>query len=166
MKLTKAERLILANQYRILAHLDSQDAKSYERHVEALESGFESAIEALFSSIFDGIDSRDCSLVVRAMALYDALQRSQKNLAEGAGVSTEDVRFPGFDGNNETEYMAYARYVVEREERFTYLEPVGGSFNSHMPFVERYRAMLREWKEMGESYDLSENQIKRLLNSR
>lgn len=166
MALTKSERLILANQYRILTFVDPKNAKSYERAQEALESGYESAINTLFDPIFDGLSESECSFVIRVMAMYDALQRSQSTLGANAGVTKEEVQFPGFDGNHETEYMAYARYVIQHEDRFTYLEPVGSDFNSHMPSLALYRAMLREWQAAGEKYDLSEGEIRHLLSSR
>lgn len=166
MTLTKTQRLILANQYRILALLDSANAKSHERAQEALESGYESAIENLFNPIFDGLDSHECGVVNRIMAMYEALQRSQAALGTDGGIRTEEVHFPGFDGNNETAYMSYARYIVEFENRFTDLKPIGGSFNSHMPSLARYRAMLGEWEVLGERYDLTEGEIRRLLDAR
>lgn len=49
-------------------------------------------------------------------------------------------KFPGFDGNNETEYMGTASFLVNELDRFE--EFKGRSFNSHFPSIEAYRRML------------------------
>jgi uncharacterized protein len=166
MTLSKTERLTLANQYRILAVIDQLNARSYERYVEALESGYESAIADLFDPIFDGLNTDACSFVINVMAMHDALQRSQTALGEASTATTNDVKFRGFDGNNETEYMAYARFVVQHEQRFTYLEPIGGDFNSHMASLSRYRPMLAAWIDIGEKYNMSDGEMQQVLSAR
>lgn len=167
--LTKAERLILANQYTIMAMIDPERAKDYEKSREAVTSGYAAAIEDLFGWIFDGLPASECSLVINSMSVYDALQRSYKadpKKAEAAGIKKGGVSFPGFDGNNETEYMAYARHVRNYEHRFTYLD-TEDDCNSHMPMIGRYRAMIDVWKsQLGGSYDLSADQMKKLLETR
>jgi len=168
--LTKTQRLILANQYALMALLDKRNAKDYEASEEAIRSGYADAIENLFNRVYEGLPPDGCGLVIRSMAMYDALQRSYKALkkeeAEAAGVKKDDVLFPGFSGNDETEYMAYARYVKEREQRFDYLN-TSDNFNSHWPMLSRYRAMLPVWQGVfNGSYELSADQMKRLLDTR
>lgn len=166
MTLTKTERLILANQYRILGHLDPENADYYGRSQKALERGYESAIDNLFEPIVDGLSASQCSFVINVMAMYDALQRSQMSAGDASGVTANEVRFPGFDGNNETDYMSYARFVVDHEDRFTSLETTGHGFNSHMPSRGRYQAMLGEWQSLGKSYELGVPEMQRVLRAR
>ena len=168
--LTKAQRLILANQYTIMALIDKQNAKDHEKSREAVTSGYASAIGQLFDWIFDGLPEAECSLVIQSMAMYEALQRSYEALGEEAvaavGIRKGQVSYPGFDGNNETEYMAYARFVRGHEGRFGYLDTVDDC-NSHMPMIGRYRAMLPVWKDQfDQSYELTVDQMKRLLETR
>jgi uncharacterized protein YfbU (UPF0304 family) len=167
--LNKAHRLLLANQYLIMAMLDPDHAKDHERSREAVTSGYASAIEDLFGWIFDGLSASECSLVINSMSMYDAVQRSYKadeKQAEADGVTKGRVSYPGFDGNNETEYMGYARYVRDYEERFTYLD-TNDDCNSHMPMIDRYRTMLEVWKnQFEESYELTTDQLKKLLEAR
>ncbi len=166
MKLSKVERLILANQYRILARLDESNAGWCERMREALESGYEGAYSGLFNAIFDGLSAEQCSFVIRTMDMYNALQRSYTALADKSGIDERSGKFPGFDGNNETEHMGYAEYVVEQEDRFPGLQLGGDRFNSHTRSIPRYRAMLAVWRELGESYELSKDQMRHVLDAR
>lgn len=56
MELSKYERLVLANQYKILSLLDSSNAADHDRICEALEQGFPLVYEELFKQeIFDGL---------------------------------------------------------------------------------------------------------------
>jgi len=166
VKLSKVERLILANQYRILARLDESNAGWFERMREALESGYEAVYSGLFDAIFDGLSAEQCSFVIRTMDMYSALQRSYTALADKSGIDERNGKFPGFDGNNETEHMGYAEYVLEQEERFTGLQLGGDRFNSHTRSIPRYRAMLAVWRELGESYELSKDQMRHVLDAR
>jgi uncharacterized protein YfbU (UPF0304 family) len=168
--LTKAQRLILANQYTIMALLDKKNAKEYEKMREAVTDGFAEAIDNQFNWIFDGLSAAECNLVISSLAMYDALQRSYKELgdqdASAAGIKKSHVTYPGFDGNNETPYMAYARYVRDEEQRFDYLD-VEDNCNSHRPMIGQYRAMLQVWEDqLDRSYDLAADQMRRLLETR
>ena len=49
------------------------------------------------------------------------------------------VKFIGFDGNNETEYMGIARFLVEKMDRFTRFK--GREMNSHCPIIDAYARM-------------------------
>lgn len=67
MKLSRTERWMLSNQYRILEALYPADAGSYARHREALESGYELHYDWMIGSIYDDKDtlsSEDCREVM------------------------------------------------------------------------------------------------------
>ncbi len=53
----------------------------------------------------------------------------------------EHVAFRGFDGNNESDYLSIARFMIDDLKRFTHF--AGRDLNSHMPVVESYRRMYR-----------------------
>lgn len=172
MELDKYQRLVLANQYRILERLarlsedGEHEAESFAKYADAVEEGYAAAIESLFEHIFDGLSREDCSLVIMSMAMFDALQRSYDALPDKSGVKEYAVNSFGFDGNHETEYMAYARFVIEKEQRFTRLRN-DDNCNSHMPNVARYRAMVETWKDRyDQSYDLNANAINDILSVR
>ncbi|MFA1563079.1 YfbU family protein [Aliivibrio fischeri] len=58
----------------------------------------------------------------------------------------KDPKFPGFDGNNETEYMGIASFLVDDLERFS--EFKGRYFNSHCPSIDGYQRMLPVYKSV------------------
>lgn len=164
---TRLERLILLNQYRLMAMIEP-DSPEHKKAVEALTDGHALPIQALAEWVLDGLNDVDCRFVIHTMAMYDALQRSYKALPAGQKtIKSSEVSFRGFDGNNETEFMSYARFVVEYEGRFTYLLPQNNDFNSHMPTVNRYRSQLTIWQEhLDESYELTAEQMRRILDAR
>lgn len=100
------------------------------------------------------------------MAMYDALQRSYDALADKTGIDEYDITFQGYDGNNETKYMGYARYFCNDGERFANLRLGGDGFNSHMTLRPRYQAMLRVWERFDRSYQLTKDQIQEIIDAR
>lgn len=156
MGLTRTERIILANQYQILALLDKQNARDYDTIREALEDNYPLAYEGLFDRFRDGLTMEECGFVNEVLAMYDALQRTK----------VADAHFPGFDGNNETMFMTYARHIRKREGRFDYLDVGSPDLNSHFPSVEGYRRMLDVWKRHDKSYELKADQAKEILAAR
>jgi uncharacterized protein len=167
MKLSRTERWILANQYRILAGLFPDDRETYEKFADALEEGYSAYIDHMAEHIYDEGDivtDEQCSFVLQTMSMYEALQRGFEQHSPQTVRETE-VRFPGFDGNNETPLMGYARFVIDREHRFTHLDR-NQDLNSHMPSVAIYQRMLERWKALNEKYDLSEAEMREVLDAR
>lgn len=52
-------------------------------------------------------------------------------------------RFPGFDGNNESEYLGIARFLIQDLHRFSRFRDDKFGLNSHAPKLGTYYAMLR-----------------------
>jgi uncharacterized protein YfbU (UPF0304 family) len=168
MDLTRTERWMLANQYRILEALDPDSANYYEKVREALEEGLAAPIDWYAEHIYaepHTMSRADCSFVSDVMAMHDALQSSFKHLGGVEGLEPESLRFSGFDGNNETKFMGYARFIIEREERFTYLDR-NPDLNSHMPTLEVYERMLAAWGRHEKKHQLTAQQINDILSSR
>lgn len=165
MNLNRTERWILANQYRILAALYPKEG--YDRVHIALEHGYAAAIAQLSDHIYpdeDTLSLQECSEVLNIMSTYEALQRSRKALEDPGDIDVDDVRFEGFDGNNEAKYMGYAQYVIEQEHRFTYLDREEG-LNSHMPLLGDYRLMVDQWQQLGRRYNLTRDEMLRILHA-
>lgn len=76
---------------------------------------------------------------------YSHLTPEQKKQLEiDAKPFGKDPKFRGFDGNNETEYMGTAMFLVNDLERFQ--EFKGRVFNSHMQVVKVYNRMLKTFE--------------------
>lgn len=78
---------------------------------------------------------------------YESYTDAQKAEVEAAvGIWGKDPKFHGFDGNNETEYMGIARFLVEQLNRFSDFK--GRDFNSHSPTVARNILMARRFDDI------------------
>lgn len=57
-------------------------------------------------------------------------------------------KFPGFDGNNEAEYISISSILINQLDRFQ--EFSGRDLNAHMPTLDIYRRMLAKFKMVRE----------------
>lgn len=78
---------------------------------------------------------------------YEGFNPEQKQSLESQlDVWGKDPKFYGFDGNNETEHMGIARFLIDRLGRFERFK--GRDLNSHMPTVSRYLQMARRFENI------------------
>ena len=76
-----------------------------------------------------------------------------------------EVRFSGFDGNNEGKQLSYARHFCKGKDRFTDLGERAWA-NSHMPTMDRNRVMLQVWKRRKNYYrDLTKDELVQILQA-
>jgi len=86
--------------------------------------------------------------VVDILDMWSFIERGYSKLSEEQKEKLEtdvphfgkDPKFIGFDGNNETEYMDTAMFLVNELERFQ--EFSGRIFNSHCPSIYSHNRML------------------------
>jgi uncharacterized protein len=71
------------------------------------------------------------------------------------------AHFIGFDGNEETEYFAYARFLIEKRGLWPESKPE--SYNTHSPVLPRYREMVNEWRKASSKFDLSAEETERII---
>lgn len=144
MELEPKDRIILINQLYILEKLYPDDQKLYENQRIALENGYELHYNDIYPYINEEImTDKDCTFVLDVLSMYDLILISFENLESKEGLTTNDVKFKGFDGNHETKYMAYTRYYIENLERFDSIkETTNGYYNSHFPMNDIYKKKL------------------------
>jgi uncharacterized protein YfbU (UPF0304 family) len=99
---------------------------------------------------------------------HDGLSKNDKGLVEkNADPYGKRVAFRGFDGNNETEHLGIARFLINELNRFSHFKD--RDLNSHMPSIDGYRRMLRVFEPMkpnlGGGNDLTAGQIIDVLNA-
>ena len=169
MALSKLERLFLANQYRIMGFLDEKDRDFYEKIQEALEKGFSDYYEEeLFGWMSEEMSPEESAFVRNAIDVYGSMQTSYDVLDDKSGIEESKLRFPGFDGNNEGKYLAYADFLREKEDRFTYVRLGFDGMNSHAPLAGRYERMIREWMRVPSErryVELTKEEILSILNA-
>lgn len=130
--------------------------------------------------IFHGhIDKRSrVSFVVDVLDMWDFLEEAfdklsnddKVRLAEAADPFGKHVHFAGFDGNNETEYMSIARFLVDDLSRFSRFKDKKRDLNAHHPTVESYGKMYRAFapirKTLVHGKAMSVEQLAEVLNAR
>jgi len=156
MKFTDTERVILANQYEILGKLG--DDQAYLDLAENLRDGHEWIYkQKIFVSPIFTEEKSD--FVVSILELYEAIQNSFDSLSDKGSLTADRVKFPGFDGNNEGEYMRFFSALVENDQ----FAHVKANKNSHMQKVSTYTNMLDKWESLGKDYQLSLDDIEAIL---
>ncbi len=138
------DRMILVNQYRILEKVDPKNASSYKRAITILEQGFEFDYDSIDGSIDrNTVSVAKCREVYEILEMYRRLHDSCEQLEDKSGIEERKVKFPGFDGNNESEYLAYGHFLNGQGK---YEE--SPMLNSHMPSIDMYRRMLIAFKPL------------------
>lgn len=158
-KLTPVERLILANQYRILSALNEKDADYYHypKIIQILESGFEDHYHEIFDSIAEPPPAEMCADVADILNLFTAIYESTN------GRPPEPLRFEGFDHNTEYEALRYAQFLCDRPGGFKHIPRPE---NSHSSVMESYLRMVKRRKERKMPFDLSQEHLEDLINAR
>ncbi len=165
MKLSRVERWILANQYRILEALYPKDAKTLGKNREAIECGYEAHYDEIASSIYgdDAVVSEDDSHeVIEILQMFRSLK-----LAPDKGAADErSITFDGFDGNAEIGQMAYAKYFCGLDGgRFSDIGSGSDDFDSHGPSLDTYRRQLDEWRLSADKNHLSKDEVERIAKA-
>ena len=144
IQLTNEQRITLILLHKVLAKLGS-DPDYHSRAVEILENGYYEMFgdEYIGANLSEPLSYERMTYVDNVLDMYRWLQDSYKKLspAEKAKVKKDDVIFKGFDGNNETELLVYAEFIMEKMERWSDLEIIKG-LNTHHQTGHLYEAML------------------------
>lgn len=158
-KLTDTERLILANQYKILSKLSDNDyERDYNQQLsDNLLRGHKWLYEDHFQIISDDLADEDSDLVVETLSLYTTLRNNYDDLDDKAVIDEHKITFLGFDGNNERELMTFTKALKEND-RFTRIIEKGLT-NSHSPMRQKYQKMLNKWKDLNKKETLTVEEI-------
>lgn len=166
MELSKLERLNIINQFLILEKLYPEEADYYEKHRIALQHGYTLHYSWIFENLWDDLSEADCRLVLDTLDVHRAMSFSYKKLESKTNIRETQIEFSGFDGNNESHHLAYARYFIVDLDRYAELKKNEyPDFNSHCEMIPKYKRMQSAWISLGKSYSLSEEQIKNILEA-
>jgi uncharacterized protein len=156
VKITDGEKLILGMLAEMHTHLKVKGELEPDFIMDAIYGGHYWGLAWKHSGLFHGHedDARNVSEVVNVLDMWSFIESSHAALSakDKARVEKEaepfgkNPRFPGFDGNNETEHMGIARFLVEKLERFSSFE--GRDLNSHWQSLDTYRRMYRVFDPM------------------
>jgi uncharacterized protein YfbU (UPF0304 family) len=154
MKLTNPEKLILLMLSDIYdkVGLDEVDTKLlraaiYSENTWALDWEMPGVVGStaeptppLVKEVVDYLDM--WSFMEEAYAGYDT--EAKAKIESDAKPFGKHVRFPGFDGNNESELVSIVDILVDDMGRFSRFK--GRDLNSHAPMRESYARMYRVFK--------------------
>lgn len=167
MELTKKERIFLINQYKTLSLLDHDNHDSYEEYIEILEHGYEILYHSLHDWVLDDMPENEGRLVMKILDLYRAIEKTKR---ESNNQELEEHRnsfFKGFDGNNESEYLSFARFIIQKQNRFREQEEYfdrNDNMNSHVPMIPTYARMLEQSEDI-DIWNMSAQEALSILNA-
>ncbi|QFT29545.1 hypothetical protein FIV00_03555 [Labrenzia sp. THAF82] len=155
LRLNKPNRLIVWMLSELLKNLpDYENQDTVKLIQKALYGGHFWALDwELTGVLHSHTDSRQAlKLVVDTLDMWVFIERAyaafskadRERLEKVVPYRGKDPKFIGFDGNNETEYMGIAQFLVDEMERFQDFK--GRSMNSHSPKVGVYYRMVRQFE--------------------
>lgn len=154
MQLTKVEKLVLINQYEMLKGIYPNRREDYEVILSALQDGYEQDFEQLVCRSDTPLTEETYKEVRDILEMFRAI----------TGPEGSSVRFAGFDGNEETEHYAYARFLLEERGLWRESRPENNEYNTHFPVLEDYRLMLSEWERLGRRHDLTAEELDQIVS--
>jgi hypothetical protein len=165
MKLSRTERWVLANQYRIMAALYPDQGATYRSYAEALERGYANAIDRFSAHVVrDDTSHKESDEVDEILDLFYALQRSFRTMEDPYGIDDWRLHFPGFDRKTEEDYLGYAHFSLSHEGRYPNLTSAP-TLDTGRPMLRDYRRMVEEWKKRGGSNQLDREDVVAILDA-
>ena len=150
-QLTVFERMMWANQMRIMEALDIEGWNNNTSLIQALEQNYvDHYQESLRWILSDENKEVLCANVRRVLQMLMDLRHAYDALSEEdqEGIKEYDVTFMGFCGNTETDMMAYANYLLEVEGRgYQSCRIKGGDYNAHSPMMGHYMEKILRYEE-------------------
>ncbi|UXI01966.1 YfbU family protein [Photobacterium sp. TY1-4] len=166
MEMTNAQRLILSNQYNLMAQMDPENAAKYRRLQTIVERGYGLQMRELDKD-FGCLSDEECRLVIDYMEMHHALQESYNMLDEGkqADIDPRRLQFLGFDAATESQLVHYVRFLTAEEGLYPQFDKAEHNFNSQVPMKDKYQRMLQTWRNCPRQYHLSATEIQQILNA-
>lgn len=161
IEITDKERLFLSKQHEILGHLDTDNSEYHFKLAEQLRDGHKWLYQQSFDSFCENLSDEDTNLVLDILRLYEVMNNSYKSLSDKKNISEDEVKFPGFDGNNESEFMGFVDALRNSNRYVSVIE--AGHRNSHSQKVQKYGSMINKWKEFEQPFNLSYEQLSEIL---
>ena len=147
MQLTQTERLLLANQNRILALLDEDNSINHLFKAEILENGYEGLFHECFESISEGVSDETCRETHDILTMYYVINNLIGTLSDDqkASLQLDKITFKGFDANNDDHY-GFMNFLIDKANLYKDLKDK--YLNSHsISSIEKYRRMLPLYNE-------------------
>lgn len=158
MQINDAEKLILAMLCDIHTHLKIEGEIDPKLVQSALYNDHTWGLMWAYPSLYEGRSEKPAAVkeVVEILDMWSQIETYYGRLSaeDKATIKTEalpygaEVKFPGFDGNDELEcsYMSIAEFLIKDLRRFTNF--TDRDLNSHDEMLDSYRKMLEVFRPM------------------
>lgn len=146
---------------------------------DAITTGNSWALRNKYPGVFHGEEPTDA--VVRkvhdVLTMWSVIERAVTELSPGDRARLEEEAapfgknpgFPGFDGNNESEYRSAAAFMINKLGFYREFAD-RSDLNSHMPTIQSFERMKptfdEEWKSGGFGENLNVDQLIKILNEK
>jgi uncharacterized protein len=165
--LSLKDRLILANQYRMLEMLDEKQSGRHAVHREILTSAMETHYVTLLDDFANDLNLDVSHEVMDILAMFTRLRLSFEHLTGASKVAEQEIRFSGFHPEFESEMLGFANFYMKKLGRHRWLsESLNEGLESAVPMLDVYRRMLTAWKSIGMSKVLSDDEIGQIIAAR
>lgn len=156
MKLSDGEKLILVMLSEIYSKLKVDGEIDGEFVKSAITTGNVWGLKWRYQGVFE-VDEPDREIVSETgnildmwyfmESAYSKLSKEDKKKVADSGLPfAKDVKFRGFDGNNECEYISVAHFLINHLGRFTHFKD--RALNAHMPTIDAHRRMFEKFEPM------------------
>ncbi|WP_040977345.1 YfbU family protein [Necropsobacter massiliensis] len=164
MQMTSTQRLILANQYKLMGLLEPNNVKKYQRLEAIVKGGFGLELQELDKE-FSDISEQECRTVLATLEMYHALQVSYNNLGDQSTITPHRLQFAGYCAQREKKYLNYLRFITGTEGKYQEFMHCEHGCDSQTPMWDKYIRMLEVWRACPHEYHLSMAEIQRILNA-
>lgn len=162
-KLTRTERLLLYNQFKILGQ-SFPDSDFYQECCEILEHGWILEYGKLYTNIFDKeLSEERTNYLLDVLTMHEILDRCYGELKDKSGIDEKLLRFRGFDSNHEADLIAYAEHLRQRTGWKSFLKDM--PLEIHRNTDGRYRQMLDRWRKTEDKVHLTKEDIQRIIRT-
>lgn len=169
MELSDKDRVLLINQYEILSRLDPENEKHYRERIEVLQRGYKIFYSMIDEWIGEEMPEDASRFVLQILTFYRHIESYKKKNPEDREIIDHYYAvFLGFDGNEESNYFGFARFLIEAQGKFPEQKPYWqktDGLNSHAPMVEKYERIIAKWTETGGGYEFGRERILSILNA-
>jgi uncharacterized protein len=174
-RFSDGEKLIALMLCDLFKHFEIDGGVDPDFVSEAIYGGHYWAFDWEYQGIFHEHEDRNSAvgLTVDVLDMWSFLESGYEALSDEAKASIEKetgfskVRFIGFDGNNETEHLSIARFMIGKMDRFQSF--AGRDLNSHCPVIHGYRQMLQVFEPIRTTLmgrELNTSEIIRIMKAR
>lgn len=165
MEMTLTQRLILVNQYELMALLDKENAAKYQRYQSIIKGGYKLELKELYGQ-FSDLSEDECKTVINTLEMYQALQVSYNNLHNKEDLTAHRLKFLGYCGIREKKYLNYLGFIAdENDKKYRELIECPNGCDAQTPMWDKYSKMLDVWHKCPRQFHLSIAEIKQILNA-